>query len=93
MSDCVVWARPLVGVPDVGAGGTDGTGVGAGAVAVAAVGGVLDTGGDGTETGAGVADEAAIVVIVGLVELGRGAQASSSNPLEATTGAELVFVG
>jgi len=88
MSDCVVWERPLVGVTEVCANGTDGVDVG---VTAAAVRGVLDAGGDGTD--AGVADEGVDAVIAGLVELGRGAQASSSNPLEAVAGATLVFEG
>jgi len=88
MSDCVVWERPLVGVTEVCANGTDGVDVG---VTAAAVRGALDAGGDGTD--AGVADEGVDAVIAGLVELGRGAQASSSNPLEAVAGATLVFEG
>jgi len=87
MSDCVVWE---VGVPEVCANDTDGVDVGTG-VTAAAMRGVLDTGGDGAD--AGVADEAMVAVIAGLVELGRGAQASSSNPLEAAAGATLVFEG
>ena len=93
MSDCVVWERPLVGVTEVCANGTDGVDVG---VTAAAVRGVLDAGGDGTDAGVadeGVADEGVDAVIAGLVELGRGAQASSSNPLEAVAGATLVFEG
>jgi len=77
-----------VGVTEVCANGTDGVDVG---VTAAAVRGALDAGGDGTD--AGVADEGVDAVIAGLVELGRGAQASSSNPLEAVAGATLVFEG
>jgi len=90
MSDWVVWEKPFVGVTEVCANGTDGDDVGTG-VTAAAVRGVLDAGGDGTDAGA--ADEAVDAVIAGLVELGRGAQASSSNPLEAVAGAALVFEG
>src|SRR2546429_136641 len=95
MSDSVVWEIPLEEVPDVGDG--DAALVTGAEVGAVVVGGALEggAGGDGTDAGAaGVETNGEDVVFeVGFAELGLGAQASSSNPLVAGTGAELVFTG